>query len=337
MTQVAPQRDARRIVIAGASSLLGTELGALLGESRFAGGDLRLVDEPVAAGTLTAAAGEPVVIQAVEEGSFERAGYIFFTGTRKFFQANAEAAMRTGAKIIDLSGALVERNAAVPWFPKLDWLRSREFAKDERAFAIPSALATAAAALALGLSRAGLRRIMVTGFQPVSEAGAAGIEELESQTGQLLSFQGVGQPVFDTQVAFNMADRFGPGSTHTLDEIRERVRRETQACVEGKCAMPAVQVLHAPVFYGMAFSATGVFDPGTGAEQIVKACEDAGLVISGEGDTGASNVGVAGEKEIRLSQPRQDAANLETWWFWGAADNMRVPAASAVKLAEMLY
>ena len=76
MTQVAPQRDARRIVIAGASSLLGTELGALLGESRFAGGDLRLVDEPVAAGTLTAAAGEPVVIQAVEEGSFERAGYI---------------------------------------------------------------------------------------------------------------------------------------------------------------------------------------------------------------------------------------------------------------------
>jgi len=36
-------------------------------------------------------------------------------------------------------------------------------------------------------------------FQPVSEAGRAGIEELEAQTGKLLSFQPFGQPIFDTQ------------------------------------------------------------------------------------------------------------------------------------------
>ena len=128
---------------------------------------------------------------------------------------------------------------------------------------MPSAIATAAAGLALALSRVGLRRIMVIGFEPVSEAGRAGIEELETQTGQLLSFQGVGQPVFDTQVAFNMLDRFGPASSHKLSAIRERVRAETRACVDGKSAMPAIQVVHAPVFYGSVFSATGVFDPGS--------------------------------------------------------------------------
>jgi len=50
------------MVIAGASSLLGAELKSLLEESRFAGGDFRLVDEEVVAGTLTEAGGEPAVI-----------------------------------------------------------------------------------------------------------------------------------------------------------------------------------------------------------------------------------------------------------------------------------
>jgi hypothetical protein len=42
---MSPDRNSQRIVIAGASSLLGSELKTLLEESRFAGWDLRLVDE----------------------------------------------------------------------------------------------------------------------------------------------------------------------------------------------------------------------------------------------------------------------------------------------------
>ena len=52
------ERESQRIVIAGASSLLGAELKSLLEESRFAAYDFRLVDEELAAGTLTEVAGE---------------------------------------------------------------------------------------------------------------------------------------------------------------------------------------------------------------------------------------------------------------------------------------
>jgi aspartate-semialdehyde dehydrogenase len=330
------ERKSHRLVIAGASSLLGTELRTLLGESRFAGEDFSLVDEPVVAGTLTEVGGEPAVIQPVEEGSFDGAGCIFFAGSGEFTRTNLPAALQTGAKIIDLSGSVAEREGTVAWFPKLDWLRGREFDTKAKVFAMPSALATAGAGLALALSRVGLRRIMFIGFEPVSEAGRAGIEELESQTGQLLSFQGVGQPVFDTQVAFNMLDRFGPGSSHKLNSIRDRVRAETRACVDGKSAMPSMQVVHAPVFYGSAFSATGVFDSGRDGESLAQACADAGFSMPAEAGDGPSNVSVAGEKTIHLAMPEQDASNPETWWFWGAADNIRLPAANAVKLAEML-
>lgn len=309
----------------------------MLGESRFAGADFVLLDEPVAAGTLTEAGGEPAVIQPVEVGSFDGAECVFFAGSREFTKTNLPAALQTRAKIIDLSGAAAEREGIVAWFPKLDWLRGREFDTTAKVFLVPSAFATGASGLALSLSRVGLRRLMLTGFEPVSEAGNAGVEELESQTGQLLSFQGVGQPVFDTQVAFNMLDRFGPASSHKLKLIRERVRTEVMACVDGKAAMPALRVVHAPVFYGSAFSATGVFDIGAESETIVHACLDAGFAMpEAEVDAGPSNVSVAGEKNIHLSRPEQDASNPETWWFWGAADNIQLPAANAVKLAEML-
>jgi len=330
------ERGSNRIVIAGASSLLGAELRSLLEESRFAGAEFRLVDEEIAAGVLTEAGGEPAVIQPVEEATFERAGKVFFTGSADFTRANLAAARAANAKVIDLSGASSGQDGTVNWFPKLDSLQGRKFEKDARVYAIPSAAGTAAASLALGLSRIGVSRLVVICFQAVSEAGRAGIEELESQTGQLLSFQGMGQPVFDTQVAFNLLDRFGPGGKHKLSGVRERVRTETQACVGKKAVMPSLQVIHAPVFYGTTFAACAELLEGTKFEQVVAACEDAGFLIPSDGEPGPSNVSVAGEKVAHLAKPEEDPARPGAWWFWGAADNIRLPAANAVKLAEML-
>lgn len=328
-------RDSQRIVIAGASSLLGAELRSLLEESRFAAADLRLLDEELAAGTLTQAAGEAAVIQTVEEGSFNRAALVFFSGSAEFTRANLEAARAAGAKIIDLSGAALGDSATVPWFPKLDALRARKFPGDAKAFAIPSAAAASAASLALALGGVGLTRLAFTGFLSVSEAGRQGIEELESQTGQLLSFQGMGQPVFDAQVAFNLLDRFGPASKQNLKAASERLRAETQACLGQGATLPALRILHAPVFYGSAFSAYAELAPETKVDRIVKACAEAGFIVSADG-TGPSNVSVAGEKVAHLAKPDADAARPGAWWFWGAADNIRLPAANAVKLAEML-
>ncbi len=330
------ERESNRIVIAGASSLLGAELKSLLEESRFAGWEFRLVDEEIVAGTLTEAGGEPAVIQPVEEGSFEKARLVFFAGSPEFTRINLKAAGGSGAIVIDLSGGIAGEAKTVAWFPKLDALLEREFKKNAAAYAIPSAAATAAATLALALTKNGVRRLAIVFFQPVSEAGRAGIEELESQTGQLLSFQEVGRPVFDTQVAFNMVGRFGPGSAQKLDAIRERVRVEVRVSLGKKAAMPAIQLVHAPVFYGTAFSAWAELETDTEAAKIARACSDAGFMLPAEGDGGPSNVGATGEKSILLAKPEADPSQPGGWWFWGAADNIRLPAANAVKLAEML-
>jgi aspartate-semialdehyde dehydrogenase len=327
-------RDPHRIVIAGASSLLGAELKLLLEESRFAASEFRLLDEEWAAGTLTEAGGEAAVIQPVEEGSFDRARFIFFTGSANFTRANLAGARASGAAIIDLSGALADEPGTVVWFPGIDGLRSAEFQTHSRAYTVLSAAATAASALTLGLAPHGLRRLTFTAFQPVSEAGRAGIEELESQTSHLLSFQSIGKPVFDTQVAFTMLDRFGFESSQKLSVVRDRIRTEIRAALAGKGIAPAVQILHAPVFYGSAFSACAEVDPTLEQAAVIGACGTAGFALI-QGD-GPSNVSAAGESLIQLAVPELDPSQPGTWWFWGAADNIRLPAANAVQVAGKL-
>ena len=333
------ERESHRIVIAGASSLLGAELKSLLEESKFADWDFRLVEEEIVAGLLTEAGGEQAVIQPVEEGSFERARFVFFAGSPEFVERNFGAALAAGAVVIDFTGKVWTKDfAPSPWFTKLDEFWGTQFTPKAPHFWIPSAPAVAAISLSFGLRAMGLKKLSITFLRPVSEAGRAGIEELESQAGQLLSFQNIGRQVFDAQVAFNLLESYGPASRHNLAAVRKGLREEVSECVSNQGAvMPSIQVLHAPTFYGMAFSACAELDPGVaGTESVSKACRAAGFSLMAEAAESPSNLSVAGEAAIQLGIPQTDPNNHGTWWFWGAMDNIRLPAANAVKLAEML-
>jgi len=324
--------ESRRIVIAGASSLLGAELKSLLEESRFAASDFRLVDEETAAGTLTEAGGEAAVIQPVEEDSFAKAWIVFFTGSSTFTRTNLALAKRSGAHIVDLSGELAGQSDVHTWLPKILTLPTGGRVSS---FAIPSAAAEIIARLTGALSSLKPSAISAVAFQPVSAAGKLGIEELESQTGQLLSFQSMGKQIFDAQVAYTMLDRFGASSGQSLSAALASIRREVKAVIPADTSPPAIQLLHAPVFYGSIVSASAFLGPALDAAAISKLCVEAGFTLTSE-DAAPSNVSSAGEISTQLAPPSPDPSAPGTVWFWAAADNLRLPAANAVKLAESL-
>lgn len=331
-------RNSQKIVIAGASSLLGNEVKALLEESRFAGWDLHLVDEEDAAGTLTEAGGEAAVIQRVEEGTFRRARFAFLTGSKGFGKTCLRAAGEAGATVIDFSHATLEQPDAVPWFPKLEALTGKSAPRGAKAFSVFGAAGTAIASLALALRKLGLRRLTATILRPVSESGRAGIEDLETQTSQLLSFQPAGSRVFGTQAAFAMLAGFGAESRENVAAETLEVRAEVSAALSDadEDRRVSIQMVHAPVFYGMTFSACADLDAALDLEKLSGALREAGFVLPGQGEAGPSNVSVAGEKDLYLGEPRKDAVREGAWWFWGAADNLKLPAANGVKLAEWL-
>lgn len=328
--------ETRRIVIAGASSLLGVELKSLLEESRFAASDFRLVDEETVGGTLTEAGGEPAVIQPVEEDSFLKAWTIFLTGSPAFTKANLALAQNSGARIIDLSGELAGRQGVTTWLQKpADGSLASPASSDEDLFAIPSASAEIIARLALALRSLAPSALSAIAFQPVSAAGKAGIEELEAQTTRLLSFQPVGKEVFDAQVAYTMLDRFGGSSPHSLSRSLEILRREVKACIPLQAVPPAVQLLHAPVFYGTTVAACSFLPAHSEVSAVIGLCKDAGFTLTA-GETPPSNVSSAGEISLQFAPPSPDPSAPGAFWFWAAADNIRLPAANAIKLAENL-
>jgi aspartate-semialdehyde dehydrogenase len=335
---MATDRRAQKIVIAGASSLLGNELKSVLEESRFAGWDLRLVDEEVVAGTLTEAGGEATVIQRVEEDSFQGARYAFLAGSTAFGKQCLGPAKEAGAKIIDFSRACLSDPDATPWFPRIEALSGKSVAKNSRTFSVCSAAGTAIATLALALRRAGVQRLVAVVFHPVSEAGRAGIEELETQTSQLLSFQNIGTPVFGVQAAFNLLPRYGTESRQDLHQSLLQIRAEISAALgdSEEDTKIAVNLVHAPVFYGMTFSAYADLDEKTDQVCLIDACKDAGFTLVPAMEAAPSNVSVAAETSIFLRAPEADGSRAGGWWFWGAADNLRLPAWGGCKLAEWL-
>ncbi len=332
-------RNTQKIVIAGASSLLGHEVKSLLEESRFAGWDLELVDEDETAGILTQAAGEAKLIQRVDEDTFHGARFVFLTGSASFGRQCLGPAKEAAGTVIDLSPAALEDPDATPWFPKIESLSGKIASKDGRVFSIYSVGATALTSLAMMLqSRYGLQRLIAVLFEPVSESGRVGIEELETQTSQLLSFQSIGSPVFGTQTAFNMLPRYGAESKQDLGSKLRELRAEISAALNDgeENAKISVNLVHAPVFYGAAFSVCADLERDIDSLALAGACQDAGFALVPEVEAAPSNVSVAGEDTVFLRGPQPELSREKSWWLWGCGDNLRVPAWNAIKLAEWL-
>jgi aspartate-semialdehyde dehydrogenase len=342
----AGSRDSHRIAIVGASSLLGKELKQVLEDRNFPASDVVLLDETVMAGRLTEVAGEATFIRALEEDSFEGSELAFFAGTGFDAERNWQVAQHSGATVIDLTGALAASDQAAPlvsrWIPALASVLPPLPAKGTNGsparviYSSPGTPVIIACTLAGALGKSKTEQISVVLFPPVSEQDQSGIEELETQTASLLSFREISKSLFDEQVAFNLLGRYGSESRLSLMTSRNAIAREAHRFLNGRSTVPAIQLVQAPTFYGYAFSAFGQLDSEASVEQLNVAFANLGVKITEADDPGPTNVSVAGETEIVLGPIELDPNVKGGAWIWGAADNLRLAATNAARIAEEL-
>ncbi len=328
-----------RVAIAGASSLRGKELKQVLEERNFPATDFILLDDALSAGTLTEAGGEPTFIRPLDEDSFEGSRFAFFAGSPEEAARNWATARRAGATLIDLSGGLAKVARTVPWIPSLTKLLPSPAASainndSKPIYSSPATPVLIACTLAGALRDFSPARLAIVFFPPVSERGQAGVDELESQTTNLLSFRPISQPVFDAQVAFNLLSGYGEASRPEFGEVRAGMASEISRYLAGRAPLPAIQMVQAPVFYGYAFAAFAEF-AAPDLAGIESALTGAGARIAAS-DAPPTNVSVAGENEIHLARPEKDPNVNGGVWLWGVADNLRVAATNAVRIAEGL-
>src|SRR5207244_1433932 len=165
----------------------------------------------------------------------------FFASEPEFTRANWKLAREAGSAIVDLSYAL-ENDASVP--VRAPWIereigRQTQLNLDSSAVMIAHPAAVTLALLLLRAQKAGtIRRAAATVFEPVSEQGRRGMDELHEQTVNLLSFQQMPTGVFDTQVAFNMLGRYGPASASSLEAIERRIGNHLRTLLNGEVESP---------------------------------------------------------------------------------------------------
>jgi aspartate-semialdehyde dehydrogenase len=334
-----PRGQLYRAAIVGAGTLKGKEVAEMLSERNFPAVDIRLLDDDESIGQLEATGDEINFIQSVRAEQFTNIDFTFFAADAGTTRQNWKRARDAGSAIVDLSGALeeesgatvrslwVERERGQLWQPELQ----------PAPCVVAHPVSIALALLLLRARKAGaIRNAIATVFEPASEQGQKGMDELHQQTVNLLSFQTLPKDVFDAQVAFNMVARYGSNSKLSLDSLEQRVRRHYQKLAGADAPQPALMVLQPPVFHGHALSIFLEMEQPVDQQKLSQALSGDHVTLSGpEDDSQPSNVNTAGQANIMVSM-KAEPSRPSGIWLWAAADNLRVAAVTAVECAESM-
>lgn len=335
---VASRGNLYRAAIVGAASLKGKEVAEMLNERNFPAADIRLLDDDDAMGQLEAMGDEISFIQRVRAEQFEHVDFTFFASDEESTRKNWKDARDAGSAIIDLSASLEnEPGASV----RSVWIE-RERGQLPAPELQPGPCVTAhpvAVTLALILLRAtkagAIRRAVATVFEPASEHGQRGMDELHQQTVNLLSFQPLPKDVYDAQVAFNMVARYGQKAQPALDSIEARISRHYQKIAGDGALLPSVLLLQAPIFHGHALAVFLEMGSPVDVETLSRALAGDHIVIPGADEDSPSNVSAAGQADIQVSL-KIHSVQPNGVWLWATTDNLRTSALTAVECAESM-
>ena len=329
-----------KIAIAGASSLLGRELKDCLSESPFASAKFSLLDEEEAQGQLDQVGDEVTFIQTITAEAFEHADFTFFCGTERLTQKHWRQALRAGSTVLDLTGALDQETGVLVCAP---WLGTDLTSVD---LFTPAVVPGHSAAVALGLVlrrlqlAAPLRSAAATVLVPASEFGRDALDELHQQTISLLSFQTLPRAVYDTQAAYNLLGGLGEAAKVNLTAVESRIRRHYDALTGWRGPALALQVIHAPVFHGVAFSIAAELEEPSELSVLEEALNGEHVDLVLEDTDSPSNLAATGQSDVlvrlRPEEMARNSSKVKRFWIWATADNLRLNAQNAVACAMEL-
>jgi len=327
-----------RLAIVGAGTLKGKEVAEVLNDRNFPSIDVRLLDDEEALGKLESVGDEVTFIQNVRTEQFQNIDFTFFASDAESTRKNWKTARNAGSAIVDLSSTLEDEPDAAVRSPWIERQRGQplipELQPGPAVVAHPAAVVLAL--LLLRMQKAGqVKRAVATVFEPASEHGQKGMDELHEQTVNLLSFQPLPKNVFDVQVAFNMVAMYGDHSVPALGTVESRVMKHYRRIAGEDALVPSLLLVQAPIFHGHAFAVHLELGQVADVESVSRALTGEHVNLTHGAEDAPSNVNAAGQADIQVSITA-DASQANGLWLWAASDNLRIAAATAVECAETM-
>ncbi len=325
------------MAIVGATGLVGAEFIKVLEQRKFPVSSMKLLASDRSAGRKMFFAHQEIEVEETVVESFQEIDIALFSAGGDVSKYFSPVAAQSGAVVIDNSSAF----RMVPAVPLVVPEVNVEDIKWHKGIIANPNCSTIQMVVALyPLHKVNpIKRIIVDTYQSVSGVGGpAALEELTTQTKQVLNGQSTVPHVFPHQISFNILPEIDVfldnGYTKEEWKMVEETRKIMHAAeidISATCARVPVFTSHSEAIH-VEFSHTMAPDD---ARRIlsqspgVKVLDDP--VISLYPQPWAA----AGTDEVFVGRIRQDASNSRGLAMWVVADNLRKGAAlNAVQIAE---
>ena len=323
------------VALVGSETLIGREIRDIFATSHFPARLTLIASGADETGLLKEFEGEPTVVGPLDSQALE--------DTRSAFLAGSSDSTRT-ALTLSLDTPLIDLTYAGEESPR-GRLRApmvEPAGHNVPADAVHVIASPASIALALILNRLHplhpIQRSVAHVFEPASERGKPGLDELQEQTVNLLSFKGQPKKIFAAQLAFNMLARFGEEAPERLEDLELRIERHlaTLLSAASRAPMPSIRLIQAPVFHGHGISLWVEFEENPGASEVERVLRSEFIDVRVDDQEPPNIVGVTGQEGIAVGAVTLDRNHPRACWIWAVSDNLRLRAANAVAVARQL-
>lgn len=333
-------KDKYVVAVVGATGAVGNEMVSALEERNFPVAKLRLFASERSEGKTIEFHGKPVTVEILTDKVFGGIDIALFSAGGDRSLEFAPAAAKAGCVVIDNSSAW-RMDPDVPLVvPEVNahdlaWYTRKGIIANPNCSTIQMVVA-----LKPIHDAAKIKRVVVTTFQSVSGTGNKAMDELLSQTRDMLNFKDITPAVYPHQIAFNCLphiDKFMDNG-YTKEEIK--MANETRKIMGDNSIKITATAVRVPVFRGHSESINIETEKKLSANEARAILSVApGVIVydAPEKDIYPMPTLAANRDEVYVGRVREDDTVENGLNIWIAADNLRKGAAlNAVQIAEEL-
>jgi aspartate-semialdehyde dehydrogenase len=324
------------VAIVGATGLVGQEFIKILEQRSFPMEHLELLASDRSAGRKISVSERELTVKETTAESFKGIDIALFSAGAGVSRHFAPIAAADGAVVIDNSSAFRMETTVPLVVPEVN---PEDIQKHKGIIANPNCSTIQMVVALYPLHRVNpIKRVTVSTYQAVSGTGAAAVNELNTQTRQVLEGQTTIPHVYPHQIAFNLLPEIDVflDDGYTLEEWKmvEETRKIMHAddiAISATCVRVPVVTGHSEAV-SMEFSRPMSPDE---AERILAQAPGVKVLDEPVISLYPQPWSAAGTDEVFVGRIRKDISHDNGLVMWVVADNLRKGAAlNAVQIAE---
>jgi aspartate-semialdehyde dehydrogenase len=325
-----------RVAIVGATGLVGQEFIKVLEQRNFPLESIRFFASDRSAGKKLFFSHREIEVEETTPESFADIDIALFSAGADVSRHFAPIAAKSGAVVVDNSSAFRMEPSVPLVVPEIN---PEDIREHRGIIANPNCSTIQMVVPLYPLHKVNpIKRIVVTTFQAVSGTGAAAVEELTTQTRQVLDSEDITPHVYPHQIAFNVLPEIDVFLDNDYTKEEWKMVEETRKIMHAKTMAISATCVRVPVFTGHSeavnIELSRPMSPDE-ARHILAQAPGVKLLDDPDISLYPQPWSVAGTNEVFVGRIRRDVSHHNGLVMWTAADNLRKGAAlNTVQIAE---